>query len=307
MPTPELTGVVARISRIPEKYRDFTESTERALRFYRITAPLLDELLAIGLPHRSGASGRLFDRNDLKTVSLRLRLRSPRRVALASMARALVAGGAAPRLDRTVTVQAHCPRPGHPGACTFAFAPALGPDVELRPTGRMRYEVDVQLPGGERHLRFSAAEQRLVAEVSEFEFHHLPSALNLDLGFLAESGLADCTLATHFLVTRGRRLGVEIRGATGLFLCQPFANRHFWVELRRGGRWVPADPFFITALVRWGVLDAGSWPVTRSPAGTYWRLEIGPGEPLIRHGNDGAGPEEDDEPSRLGPAYFAVQ
>jgi hypothetical protein len=48
MAGPDLTGVVARIARIPEEYREFTESAERARSFYRITAPVLRQLLDLG-------------------------------------------------------------------------------------------------------------------------------------------------------------------------------------------------------------------------------------------------------------------
>lgn len=296
----DLTPVIERVSRIPARYRRFTVPPERARRFYRVPDDVLEQLLDLGFPHRGDGDSRLFDRDDLKTVVLMLRLRSPKRAALEAMARSLVAGAAAAEVPRTVTIQTYCPRPGHAGECRFTVAPALSA-AGFRRVDAQGYEGDVRLPGGERHLSLTPAERQLFDEVCRFEFHHIPYQLNQDLGFLWDSGLADCTLANHFMASRGREMGVDVRAVTGLFLTRPFANRHFWVELRRGAEWAQADPFYLTALVRWGVLDADAWPPHRSPLGAYWRLDLAPADQLVAHAGLAA------DPQRLGHGYFVVR
>jgi hypothetical protein len=303
----DLTSVVERLARIPDRYRRCTVSRSRAWRAYRVPDELLADLLDAGMPHEDGADGPTFDREDLKTVVLMLGLPSPKRAALVAMARALAAGAAAPRVRRTVTVRAYCPGRGHPGACRFAVAPALGATPVGDPPDQA-FAREVLLRGGEFRFALSAAERQLLAEAARLRFHHVPYELNQDLGFLAETGLADCTLANRFLTVRGRELGVAVREATGLFLSRPFADRHFWIELRRGDEWLPADPFFLTALVRWGVLDERSWPAHRSPLGAYWKLPLGPMEQVVTHRGAAAPPGgRAEDPQRLGPAQLFVR
>lgn len=221
----ELELVSARIARIPDTYRRFSESEERTRRFYRIPPEDLERLLDLGLPHRADATGRLFDDNDLKSVSMALRTRSPQRAALKAMADALVAGQAPETIRRGVTLQAHCPDPGHEGLCGFTLADevARAPQTSrVRCVDPRRFDIDVRVQGGPaRHLDLTEPERRLAAEASRLRFHRIPYVLNLDLGFLADTGLADCRLATFFLAARGRELGIPIREATGLFLARP--------------------------------------------------------------------------------------
>src|SRR5216683_1748254 len=285
--TDELAIVSERIARIPDRYRRFTESAQRAQRLYRITQPTLERLLDRGLPHRSEGGQLTFDVNDLKSVSMALRTRSPHRIALASLADALAAGEAAVTVEHTVRIQAQCPDPGHEGSCAFRLAPEArrSPDtVAVRDLDPRHFEIEVRVSGGAAHvLDLTEPERQLACEAQQLRFHRIPHVLGMDLGFLAETGLADCRLATIFLAQRGAQLGVAIRGATGLFLSRPFAPRHFWIELRRDDGWVPADPFFLTALARWGLLDSVAWPASRSPRGAFWKLEIGPGAALVTH------------------------
>ncbi|GAA2868909.1 hypothetical protein Acy02nite_40680 [Actinoplanes cyaneus] len=299
----ELTTVMERLAKVPDRYRRFAIPASGALHKYRVPRDVLKHLLELGLPHTGGAGGPLFDREDLKTVVLMLGLPSPNRAALTVMARTLAAGGRA-EVNRTLTVQGVCPEPGHPGGCAFTLAPALFA-AGARPAGTDTYEVKIRLAGGHRLFDLTPAERRLFDEVCRFQFHHVPYELNRSLRFMADSGLADCTLATNFLVARGRELGVAIRPATGLFLAKPFATTHHWVELRREDGWWPADPFYLTALARWGVLDAAEWPPHRSPLGAYWRLDLAPGEQLITH--VGALTTVPATPQRSGPGYLFIQ
>lgn len=154
---------------------------------------------------------------------------------------------------------------------------------KVRELAPQHFETHVLLPAGRAfHFDLSTLQQRLVTEVRRFEFHHVPDELTRDLAFLADTGITDCRLATHFLYTRGRELGLDIRKAAGIFLSRPFSNLHCWIELKAAGGWHAADPFFLTALSRWGLLDPMEWPVNRSPRGAYWKLgtEL---EPYVTH------------------------
>lgn len=275
--------------RIPDGYRRFTESRARAARLYRIPDDLLERFLDLGLPHERGGSGDglLFDRNDLNNIVLALRLSSPQHTALRAMSTALQEGQVAARLRRTVNIQARCGDPGHEGRCAFELNGLVNrsPDVS-RVTVRAdrNFEVEVTLAGGAaRHLDTPPVWWRLMEQVAGLEYYHIPHDLNADLGFLAESGLANCRLATHFLIAKGREFGLEIRGVTGLFLSRPFSNRHYWTEIRQDDEWVAADPFFLMVLAHWGVLDARSWPPNRVPLGALWRLDLDFDDPVVTH------------------------
>ena len=299
---------VAAVARIPDRYRNFSVSAEKVARSYRIPDELLRQLLDLGLPHRGNVASITFDRNDLTSVVLNLRLNSPKRAAFQMMARALTQNEA--RAARRITLQTYCPGRGHLGDCAFVLAPAVTQNKEL---AAIRFPDDrhIQLelrpddgPGG--RLGFTASQRQLVEEVRRLEFHPLPFQLNQDLGFLAETSLADCRLAARFAAVRGEQLGVPVRAVTGLLLGRPVAARHFWIEFLADGEWRPADPFLLTTLARWKMLDATLWPADLSIAGAVWRLDVGPDEPLL---SDAGAPGETLEhglPRRLGPAYFFV-
>jgi len=307
----DLERAAERIGRIPDAYRTFSVSAERAARFYRIPGEVLDRLLELGVPHRGHHDSLAFDRNDLKSVALNLRLRSPQRAAFEAMSRGLkVMDGPVPA-DRVVTVQAVCPDPGHGGRCEFVLAQAVCDSPELagvRRPGPQHFELCLGLDAGEaRYLRYSTHQLQLVNEVLRLEFHPLPFQLNGDLGFLADTGLADCRLAARFLVERGRQLGVAVRGATGLLLGKPVASRHFWVEFRDKDRWLPADPFLLNALTHWRILDPASWPPDRSLLGAVWKLGLGADEPLLTDQGAPGTAGQYGLPRRIGPGYFFVR
>jgi hypothetical protein len=304
----DLEKAVAAVARIPDRYRHFSVPAERVARFYRISDELLGQLLDLGLPHRGSAASITFDRNDLKSVVLNLRLKSPPRAAFEAMARALTLNDA--RAARRIRLQTFCPDPGHQGDCTFVLAPAVRDSKEIagiRCPDDGHFELDLRPDGGcGGSLGFSASQRQLVEEVLRLWFHPLPFQLNEDLGFLAETGLADCRLAARFTAVRGEQLGVPVRAATGLLLGRPVAARHFWVEFHADGEWRSADPFLLTALARWKILDAAQWPPDRSLAGSVWRLDLGPDEPLLTDSGAADQTGEYGLPLRLGPAYFFV-
>ncbi|MDG4792803.1 hypothetical protein [Micromonospora sp. WMMD1082] len=302
-----IEALVRQVSLVPDGHRSFDTSLEHATRFHRLSRACLEQLVELGLPHSSNAEGLLFDRYDLRNAALALDVRSPQRSTYEAMAAALRVGGAETAARRTVIVRAYCPARDRCAGCTFVLDPAVtsAPQVvAARRPEASRFEVDIQLEPAAAPTALTPEQRRLVDEAAGLRFHLLPPGLTTDLGFLRETGLADCTLAVRHLVSRGGELGTPVRAATGLCLSRPFANRHHWLELRDAeGRWWPADPFFLRTLVGWGLLD-DDWPAHRSPAGAYWRVDVGLDVPFLRHLGATAGASA---PERLGPAYFLVQ
>lgn len=286
VPVVDLERTIEIVRRVPDRYRRYTVSKARARAFFRIPPQALQDLLDLGLPHGADLDGPLFDEHDMRSIVLLLRLPSPQRTALTTMADALDAGAAGTRAHHTVNIQARCPGP-HENSCEFNLVDPVrhSPDVVgIRVAGGHQFTVDLRLPTPPPTIfAFTPEQEQLVREVSAIEFFHVPFDLNSDLGFLAEARLADCRLATHFLQHRARELGIPVRQATGLFLSRPFANRHFWIEFQDQGRWLPADPFFLMVLHRWGVLDETRWPPNRSPLGAFWKLDIPLDDTLVTH------------------------
>ncbi|MET8139914.1 transglutaminase domain-containing protein [Sphaerisporangium sp. NPDC005288] len=286
----DMTTLMDRIHRIPDSLRNFTESTERVRRFYRIPDEVFDKFLELGLPHRPGPGGEafLFDSMDLRNIVLILGVPSPQKTALKAMSRALIEGSHAQKIQRTVNVQGKCPDPGHDGSCEFELAAAVRNNHQVtavRERAPHHFEIDLVLAAvGVEYLDFSAAHQKLVDELYRIAYHHIPFSLQTDLEFLAEAQIADCRLAAHFAEHRARELGIEVRGSSGLALSRPFSNRHFWTELKHGDKWVPIDPFYLKVLSRWGVLDETDWPPNRALLGALWRLEFDhPDDALVTH------------------------
>ncbi|WP_329333165.1 hypothetical protein OG866_09075 [Streptomyces sp. NBC_00663] len=272
----EIARTIGCLDRVPARYRRFSEHSDKALRFHRIPESVLERLLDGGMPHAKSAGAIMFDVNDLKTVVLRLGIASPQHTALKAMADALKRAARQKETRCTVNILGRCVGPTHDGPCAYGLSGRVreSPYVqELRELAPQHFEATVRLPAGDPfHFDLSPAGRRLVTEVLSFEFHHIPDALTRDLTFLADAGISDCRLATHFLYTRGKELGLDIRKAAGIFLSRPFSNTHCWIEFKASGEWRPADPFFLTALSRWGILDPAEWPVHRSPEGAYWKL-----------------------------------
>ena len=281
-------STVELVTRVPMRYRTFTESEQKARSYHRIPQPLLGELLDAGLPHAVVGGARLYNDRDLRNIALRHRLRSPQLAGFRFLAKALKPAPTRQAVHRTVEVVASCPDPGHEGPCDFEVFDMLVTGGAVRSAevlGPGRVRVDITLRSGPpEFLVFSPVLRDLVGSLDDVEFHHLPEPLSTDLGFLRDTRLADCRLANHFLVHGGEAAGEPIRAAYGLFVARPFSGQHCWVEVRREGddAWLPIDPFFLTALARWGIVDAAEWPVNRVPRGPYWRLE-GDTDSLVTH------------------------
>lgn len=169
-----------------------------------------------------------------------------------------------------VTVEPNCPPQAHSGPCVIESAPQLAEQPSFS-----------RLPEGEivltRHVRRRPA--RVYTEACELSglagpirFHLLPDELSADIGFLRETGLADCGLASRYLVQEAAALGLTARRSFGLFVAAPYSTPHHWFDLHLDGDWVPFDPHLLNALTGWGLLQAGEWPSHRSIGDAVWHL-----------------------------------
>jgi hypothetical protein len=281
-----LAEIVERVRRVPDRYRDYTVPTARAVRIFRTPESVLHELTGLGFPHDAAGGDIRYDRRDLENLVLFRAQPSPQWTALGMLPDALAAGAREPVVRHTVDVTARCPRPGHPGGCDFAVAGWIAdrpPVRSVRVLAPHHVRLELELPGGPaRPVPLNPAGRALFDQVAALQFHHIPEELAADLAFLGQAGLADCRSANAYLVARAADAGLPARLGVGLFVAPPFSHDHCWTELLVNGEWVPADPFFLAALARWGLTDRREWPIDRSPRGTYWRWP-GDGAALLTH------------------------
>ncbi|HEY0001747.1 MAG TPA: transglutaminase domain-containing protein [Actinoplanes sp.] len=274
-PPDEVRGIVERIRLVPDAMRTFSQTSTAATRTHRIRPELLAHLLDLGLPHRTDGGELSFDEFDLSNVGVALDLPCARRMAMRWWAKALAGMVPGNRTVYSVDSTASCPSPGHPGPCPFVLEPRV---VEAMRAGSLRehapgrYSFDVELTGRTHH--FGAAFAPLVERAKAMRFHLLPinHPMAFDLGLLAETGLADCRLATKALARLADELRLPVRPAIGYLMAPPYPQAHGWIEFKEEGRWWPADPFLLNALAGWGIVDPGLWPPDRSPEGLLWRL-----------------------------------
>ena len=272
----DLRQIIERIRRVPDGSRTFTEPELSLARLYRVPPTLLTQLLDAGMPHRGSGQGRRFDRYDLANVGLWLGLPCAQRQVMRWWSRAMTAAVPGRDAHFTLGIVGVCPSPGHDGGCRFALDPrfeaatAASPPTELSPGS---YTVEVALPCEQRY--FEPPFTALLEPAARLWFHYLPTDLDRDIGFAADTGLANCHLATRYLVHLASGMGLPVRRASGYFLTPPYGTEHVWPEFEVDGRWWPADPFMLTSLARWGVLDPRQWPPNRSPQGFFWRLGAG--------------------------------
>ncbi|MFD8212190.1 hypothetical protein ACFV2U_00170 [Streptomyces sp. NPDC059697] len=270
---------------IPDRYRAFTRSMDDAWTAHRIPESVLLDLLDLGLPHRVSGSGPRFDDRDLVNLSLQLRLPSPQLRMLRFLGDCL-SDNIGQRVVRTVTVAARCPDLDSDHMCEVNFAPSLmryRTDRSATGLTSGRISVEVELPCGPPEFVTEASGLLPLIEVArELEFYHVPRGFGSDGEFSRTTGLADCVLATAHLVDSARALGIDARPVAGMFVARPFSLPHAWISVpfESGRRMI--DPFFISTLARWGVLDADVWPACRIPKGVLFEC-IGYREPLATH------------------------
>jgi hypothetical protein len=279
--------IVERAMRIPSRYRAFTVSEQRAEFVFRIPRGVLVQLVALGLPCADSGGKLTFDRKDLKNALQQSGLVSPQRATVESVAGVLDDGERADGVRRSVKILGRCPEPGHAGPCDFAVVPGLTEPaawtsaVEVIAPNQVKVELNLA-SGPPSLLPLTEEQSALFAEITALEFHNLPAELIHDFGFMKSTGLADCRSAYNYLAHRAGDVGLSVRPVAGLIVTKPFSITHSWIEILVEEEWRPADPFFLTALARWGVIDAGKWPAHRSPLGILWRIgEVD--DPLMTH------------------------
>lgn len=256
MNTELLQGITDRVRLVPDQHRVFDQDISMVLKVFGIRAPILSALLDLGFPHRSSGGQQYFDELDLANTSLALHLPSPRYLAMRRWPDVLraVAENRAVRYDLEIVAECDSAAPAH--QCDFrlpAEVQALGARADS--TARkfiLSREVGTSGRPGEAPPQL----QRIFGEVSGFHFHILPKALYGDLSFVAATSLADCELATRYLVGRAIEEGWEARRSFGLLLSSPYSLEHYWPEVRLDGVWTAFDPHLINSLVRWEVLAA---------------------------------------------------
>lgn len=267
-----LQGIVERVRLVPDRYRVFDQDESTARRIFGIGTPVLSELLDIGFPHHSSGGERYFDELDLANASLALRLPSPRYLAMRRWPEILRAAVDDRPVRYEVDVSAECVSevPGH--QCDFrlpaeVLALGAGPDSAAR-----QFTLRRDVGGTGRTGEAPEELRRLFAEVSGFHFHILPVALYGDLSFLAATSLANCELASRYLVQRGAEDGWEVRRSFGILLSSPYSADHFWSEFRLDGVWTAFDPHLINSLVRWGVLAPSEFSTAQILNSAFFRV-----------------------------------
>jgi hypothetical protein len=263
-----------RLRLVPGRYRRFDESVDQPDSVFRLPPDVVRILVEVGFPHRVDGGVVRFDRLDLENISMLLNVPSLKGTTMRLWSGALTDLVPAPEVSYRLRIAARCPERGHPGACDFRLAPwaSGGEGVrEVRSRVPGDYELTLTLPADE-HL-FGPQWTDVVDRVRALSFCYLPPELGRDLAFVAETGLADCRLATHYLVEMGRAAGLPMRKAAGLFLGYPLAMRHNWVEFHDGGRWLPADPLTLQLLADWQAVDPAVWPPHRALLGVLWSVD----------------------------------
>lgn len=249
---------------VPDRHRVFRHDAAFAWQRLRLSEPTVTALLDAGFPSGLHDDRRLFDQSDLVNASLALKLPSGRFAMMRRWIDALrVAAGSEPvrhRIDLTRADSRSDSGDGVEVAPQVRRHLSAGADAGAgggSNTGTLAVEVRTSEPS--RPLT-GAALSDLVRIIRPLEFFVLPVELRYDLGFLRETNLADCQLATHYLVTEGRQRGLEIRSSFGLFLATPFSTTHTWPEVRHAGRWTGFDPHMLNSLARWQLADPDDWP-----------------------------------------------
>lgn len=254
--------------RIPDQLRTFSFPAAGALR-YALTPDLLAFLAGLGLPHRRHGTELLFERLDLISATVALRLPSPDYLAMRRWRRSLERCASGSPATYEVKMVTRCACAGERCRGDHEFHPrvrSLAENVGRTPHGptallRQRvHHSPVEVPDALRAV---------FARMAGVRHHLLPPTLWKDLAFVDRAGLADCELAARYLCAAAQRAGVPARTSFGLLLATPYSVPHTWLELELHDRWVPFDPLLLASLVPWGIARPGEWSPTGSlTAGT---------------------------------------
>lgn len=254
-----------KVKCVPDRYRLFTEDERAIAKTYGISQELLENLLEHGMPYVRQSATRLFDAFDLENIGIDLQLASPRWSAMRWWSRSLAKSGSGATV-RQIGIYAECPDPEHPGPCSFTLDQAFRSHPHISETIENQTEFAMTLTLSRDDDDLEDDIRPLVERARQLTFHLLRDDLAYDLGFLQETGLADCRLAARELERVGALTGLPTRMMSGLFVSSPFPHRHSWVQVQRGDDWVSVDPFHLTNMARWEIVDPAVWPPHRSPA-----------------------------------------
>lgn len=275
--------IIGCLVRIPVAARRFAVTSDRAWREFRLSAALLEVAVAAGLPHLRRDSTLLLDHTDLTNLALCPGLHSPQRAVMRRWSEVL---RRPPGEHRTydVSYHAYCPAPGHVDECAFdirlpggAQARVYGDGDGRNPLITTRVRLDNDWPS------LPPAAQELLADLSDIRFVRMPGPLRWDYQFVRRARMGDCAGICRLTVAEGRRRGLPIRATYGLIVAPPLASPHHWAEVRVDGRWVACDAGLRDALVRWGVLAPGAWPLDQ-PLAPLLASVSAPHHAAVRHG-----------------------
>ncbi|ADI06243.1 hypothetical protein SBI_03122 [Streptomyces bingchenggensis BCW-1] len=267
--------VLERAARVPDRFRRFEVGAETAARVHRIDGALLDEALDLGLAYEGSGADRRFDDFDLKNLGLGLRIPSPAWLQVRLSAQPFNAEAVGTVTYRTrfqgrVAGEALEPSSQLASGVVDGTLRRMGPDV---------FEADLHVSAGENapDAGEGAADCArelgpVLPEAARLEYYLVPDELRDDVGFVRETRLADCRAGTTYLARVAEDAGAAVRPAGGLLLAGAFPLPHAWLEVRRGDRWLPADPYYLVSMAGYGLLDGERWPPHRSVAGTVWKI-----------------------------------
>jgi hypothetical protein len=267
-----VADLLEKAYRIPDEARVFNVPISEAHERFRIPPDVLEHLTELGLPHVGKGVDTFHEEADLTNVALVLGYSPVGQAARRFWAAGLNRDAALGPVQYQLKYMAACPDPGHRGDCHYQLAlPGLGVvQHEVSPDSRVLYRTTVSLEGD--WPDFPENERALLAEAAEIDLTFIPRSLRFDLDFIRRARICDCAGAVALLLSAAASHGVELRRAFGLIGVPPFASAHHWVEIYVDGRWVPADPVLIRAMLNWGVLDRAAWHPYRSPGAILIKL-----------------------------------
>lgn len=260
-----------KVLRIPDTYRIFSVLEASVSRRYGVSADLLVELLDLGLPNVHSSSNRVFDARDLDNIGIGMQLMSPRWLALQRWANAF-SGTVAMTTNKVIGIYAECNESHSGEPCRFTIDAALrdNPHVAHIVEQNDEFLISLQIPPVNTPLSRSVSP--IVHRAGELTFYLLCNELASDVGFARDTGLADCRLASMELSRTGHEAGIRTRPASGLFAATPFPSRHAWIQVESGTEWISLDPFLLSTMARWRIIDPSEWPPSRPPSALFLRL-----------------------------------
>jgi hypothetical protein len=271
-PLESVRSAVALIDKVPGKFRVYEQSPEMAKSAHGISPQQLEALLDCGLPHQISGGVPLLDELDLANASFHLGLPSARSMAFRGWAGSLRTISKARSATYSISFRAQCPRPGHTGYCSLTQPSQIASAIGLASTRFPPPEFSCEFTTGKPSVLLASPFRNLMESLGDIKYHLLPNELHEDIGFLEDSGLADCPLAAEFLVNAGAAHGMRVRKSFGIFASTPFSVPHFWAEVDVDGEWHAVDPHLLRMLGLRGLIEPGTWPAFRTLGGAVWRL-----------------------------------